>query len=96
MAYLYTEQSLFILADCCVFGIRHHDEGVVNYPILTYPIQAVYGSLNKAQRARDNERNMSTRATLTCTIHTICALLRVKKTVFARTKAHISRNSDCD
>lgn len=56
-------------------------------------VTVYFFSLNKPQRARENERNMSARTTLTCTIHTICALLRVKMPVFARTKAHIS---DCD
>ena len=61
-------------------------------PRNTY-VAVYFFALNKAQRARANERNMNTHTTLTCKIHTICALLRVKTPVFARNKAHIS---DCD
>ena len=53
-----------IFCACCLYS---HVTSILRYIF----------SLNKYQGVRENERNMSARTTLTCTIHSICALLTV-------------------
>lgn len=55
-------------------------------------VMVYFFSLNKPQRARENERNMSTRATLTCTI---CTFSRAQKRTFHAFLTVISLRFSC-